>query len=206
MPLKNRQTSKLLSLFLLVLVFAAPCAAQTTPQTTPPWEIFVGYSLQRSDVREYFKTSPIIYASRGGYVNLNGWDASVTENINHWFGGTIDFSGHYKSPVVATTTNREQMYSIMYGPRFSYRAPGFTPFFHVLLGVAHADVKVTPTGPRASDSSFAAAAGGGLDLNIGSKAAIRLFQAEYFRTSLLGTRQDGLRASAGIVFHLGKNK
>ncbi len=140
------------------------------------------------------------------YVNLNGWDASVTENINHWFGGTIDFSGHYKSPVVANTTNREQMYSIMYGPRFSRRTAWVTPYFHALFGAAHADVKVTPTGPRASDSSFAAATGGGLDLNLGNKTAIRLFQAEYFRTSLLGTRQDGLRASAGIVFHLGKKK
>lgn len=157
-------------------------------------------------MRQYFKSSPILFTFRNQYVNLNGWEASVTENLNRWFGGTLDLSGHYKTPQLLGTTNRERMFSILYGPRFSYRTPSFVPFAHVLMGAAHAAVKVTPVGPHASDNSFAMAAGGGLDVNLGSKAAIRLFQVDYFRTNVLGTRPHNYRASAGVIFYLGKGE
>jgi hypothetical protein len=187
-----------------ILFFAAPSFAQTTA----PWEVFAGYSFQRSNMREYFKTTPIIYAVRNQGVNLiNGWDVSVTENMNRWFGGTLDISGHYrKSQVSGTTpsTNRDRMYTILYGPRLSYRRPWGIPFAHVLLGAAHAQVKVTPTGPRASDLSFAAAIGGGVDWNFRNKTAIRVVQAEYLRGNALGANQNSFRISAGIILYLGR--
>ncbi len=62
---------------LFIFSFATPCLAQEIPE----WEFFGGYSFQRSDVREYFKSSPIIYTFRGKYASLSGWDASVTENL-----------------------------------------------------------------------------------------------------------------------------
>ena len=156
-------------------------------------------------MREYFRTTPIIYAARNRGVNLiGGWDVSVTENINRWFGGTLDISGHYSAPEVSGTKNRQRTYSILYGPRLSYRRPWGSPFAHVLLGVAHAQVKVTPTGPRASDLSFATAIGGGLDWNFRGKTAIRLLQAEYLRANALGANQNSFRISAGIILYLGR--
>ncbi|MBI4482280.1 MAG: hypothetical protein HY652_05255 [Acidobacteria bacterium] len=202
MAQKNGPIQNFLQLFLIVLSFATPCVAQETPA----WEFFGGYSFQRSDVREYFKSSPILFTFRNQDVNLNGWETSVTENLNRWLGGTLDLSGHYKTPQLLGTRSRERMFSILYGPRFSYRTPSVIPFAHVLMGVAHAAVRVTPVGPHASDLSFAMAAGGGLDVNLGRKAAIRVFQADYFRTNLLGTRQNKYRASAGVVFYLGKRE
>ena len=199
---KNGRIQNFLQLFLIVLSLAAPCAAQTTPV----WEFFGGYSRARPDVREYFKSSPILYTFRSQYVNLRGWEVSVTENMNRWFGGTLQISGHYNTPQLLGTANRERMHSILYGPRFFYRTPWVIPFVHVLAGLARADVAVTPVGPHASDNTFAVAAGGGLDINLAGKAAVRLFQAEYFRTSALGTRQNSYRASAGVVFYLGKRK
>ena len=92
-------------------------------------------------MREYFKSTPIIYAVRNERMNLNGWDASVTEYVNRWFGGTLDIRGLYKSPQVRGTKNRERMYSILYGPRLAYRGPWGIPFAHVLLGVAHTQVR-----------------------------------------------------------------
>lgn len=202
MTQKNGRIQAFLHFSLIVLFFATPCLAQETPA----WEIFTGYSFQRSDMRTYFKSTPIIYTPRGRYLNLGGWEASVTENVNHWLAGTLDISGHYKSPQILGVTNREVMYSILYGPRISYRTRWAVPFGHVLMGAAHANVKVTPVGPHASDTSFAVAVGGGLDLNLGGKATVRVFQTDYFRTNILGTRPDGLRASAGVVFYLGKGK
>lgn len=70
----------------------------------------------------------------GTDVNANGWDASVTANINKWFGVTGDFSGGYKSIDGVSAS----VYSYAGGPVFSYRsASRFTPFAHVLIGGAH---------------------------------------------------------------------
>jgi hypothetical protein len=193
---------KILQLFLFILSFATPCLAQETPA----WEFFGGYSWERSDVREYFKSSPIIYTYRNHYVDLNGWDASLTENLNRWVGGVLDISGHYKTLNLRGTKNQERRYSILYGPRISYRTHGVNLFVQALGGVVQAKVKVTPVGPNDSAFSFAMAAGSGVDVNLGKRAAFRLFKAEYFWTNVLGTRQSSYRASAGFVFYWGKVK
>lgn len=198
----NHRFRYFLQFVLFGLFSATPCIAQQTPA----WEFFGGYSFQKSEMRGYFRSTPIIYTFRGQYMSLNGWVASATENRNRWFGATIDFSYHGKTPQVRGTTNRQRIYSLMYGPRFSHRTGRFTPFAHVLLGAARANVNVTPVGPRASDTSFAGAAGIGLDVNLGSNAAIRVLQADYFRAGLLGTRPNSYRASAGMILYLGKRE
>ncbi len=183
---------------LLLLLFAARSAAQSS-EPAPSWELFGGYSFQRSDVREYFKSTPIIYTARGRYANLDGWEVSVTENINRWFGGTLDISGHYTNSTIGGVPNRNQIYSLLYGPRIVYRRRWGVPFAHALLGAAYSRAKVTPVGPKASDFAFATAIGGGFDLSIGRRVAIRVVQADYFRTNALGVRPNGYRASAGVV-------
>jgi hypothetical protein len=188
---------------LLIVAFGGVCFAQNTPQ----WEVFTGYSFQRADVREYYKSTPIVYTFRHHYVNMNGFEASVTENMNRWFGGTLDFSAHFKTPQVLGVSNRERIYSVFYGPQFSYRKSSLgTAFAHVLLGGTHTGVSVEPTGPHASDFSFSFALGGGVDLTLTNKAAVRILQADYLRTSALGTNQNSYRLSAGMLFRLGKPK
>jgi len=189
-------------LFLLILLLTMPCLAQEVR----PWEVFAGYSFQRADVREYYKTTPIIYTFRHHYVNLNGFETAVTENVNHWFGGTLEFSGYYKTPQFLNVSNREQMYTILYGPRFSYRKPYGTAFVQGLLGAARTSVNVVPTGPHANDYSFAFDMGGGLDLTLTSQAAVRLLQLDYLRTNAFSSGQNNYRLSAGIVLHFGKGK
>jgi len=187
--------------FFVFLLPVTPACAQETPE----WEFFGGYSIQRTSVREYYKSTPSIYSIRYKQETLNGWGFAVTENINHWFGGTFDVSGHYKTPVLQGSPNQQQMHSFLYGPRFSIRTSLLTPFAHLLFGAAHSNVQVTPVGPHASDTSFAAAAGGGVDLRIHG-VAVRLIQAEYFHANALGINQNNYRASAGIVFHAGKSR
>src|SRR4029077_13991287 len=102
-----------LLVLLLILLLFVPCFAQETPE----WQFFGGYSFQRSDVREYFKTTPIIYTFRHHYVNMNGFDFSITENRNAWFGGTLDLTGSFDTPQVKGISNSEKILSIFYGPR-----------------------------------------------------------------------------------------
>ena len=185
-----------------MLLLSLPCAAQETPA----WQFFGGYSFQRADVREYFKTTPIIYTFRHHYVNMNGWEFAVTENRNRWFGGTLDLSGYYKTPKLLGISNREQIYTILYGPRFSFTQPYGIPFAHVLFGAAHTSTAVTPTGPHASDFSFAMAIGGGFDLPLKNNVAIRVLQADYLRANALGSGQNNFRLSAGVTLNLRKVK
>ena len=185
----------------LALIVATPCFGQ---QAVPSWDVYAGYSFERANVRHYFKSTPTLYAIRDQAANLHGLELSVTENSSRWFGGTVNLSIHANSPEMRGTTNHERIVSIMYGPRFSYRTPSFVPFAQVLAGATHADVKVTQPGPHASDWSFGTGVGGGLDLTIGSKAAIRLIQADYIRTGALGSGRNNYRASLGIVFYVGR--
>jgi len=198
--------SRLLWLFLLL---ASPCFAQEAPA----WEIFGGYSFQRADVREYLRSTVrssvgviTTYTPQHQYVNMNGWEFSATENRNRWFGGTLDISGYYKTPQVLSTDNREQIYSIFYGPQFSYRKPSRTAFAHILFGGTHTGVTVLPTGPHPSDFTFAMAVGGGMDMPLKNGTTIRILQADYLHTNALGIAQNNFRLSAGIVFNFGTAK
>ncbi len=202
LTLKNCRVRPHLIAAAIMLFFARPCVAQQTPR----WEFFSGYSLQRFNIRQYYKSTPITYAAQERSVNLSGWQISLTENRGRRYGGTLDLRGHYATPTLSGTSTSAKMYSIMYGPRFYRRTPKVTFFVQGLIGAAATRVAATPTGPHASDLSLAMAGGGGLDWNLRLKTAIRLLQAEYFRTSTLGTSPNGFRASAGIVFYFGGEK
>ena len=195
----------MLKTLLTILLLAAP-SVPTFAQQTPSWEFFAGYSMQRTNVRDYFKSTPIIYAVRNRYENLDGWNFSITENMNKRLGGTLELNGHYKTVPFQGTNSAQQMHSIVYGPRVSLRKSAFVPFVHILVGIAHADVRVKPTGPHLSDNSLAIAAGAGLDVNLWKGVAVRVLQAEFFHANAMGSNQNHYRAAAGIVFHVGKNK
>jgi hypothetical protein len=197
------------SLFLLVCL-VVPCLAQETPE----WQLFGGYSLQRAGVREYFKTTPIIFTFRNDSVFMNGVEFSATENRNRWFGGTLDFSAYFSTPQVAGISNQERIYSILYGPNFSIPTHGGTAelfhggnlFAHALFGAAHNSVHVTPTGPHASDFAFNMALGGGFDIPLRTDVSIRVLQVDYMRTTAFSNGRNNFRFSAGVVFNTGKLK
>ena len=178
---------KLLWLIPLVLFLSNPATAQqATPGNTPQIEVFGGYSYALADFSN-------------DSVHLNGWNFSLTENVNSWFGGTADFSGHYAQP--SNTNVNAHMF--LFGPTFALRrSRSITPFSHVLLGGILASRGYI--GVSEPVTRFAAAFGGGVDLQVHDKVAIRLFQADYFLTPFFGLRQDNLRVSGGIVFRFGR--
>jgi hypothetical protein len=137
------------------------------------------------------------------HINGAGWNASVSQNVTSWFGGTLDVSGAYARPTIKIAANlfgpgfpptaesfpnliNASAYTFMYGPTFSYRKRRFDLFGRVLLGAAHARASVTSQGaadlaavgvfatPTSSQTKFAIAAGGGTDFPFANVLALRL--------------------------------
>jgi opacity protein-like surface antigen len=134
----------------------------------------------------------------GGSFDLNGGNVSVTENLNHWFGGRIEFNA-FNGGVGGTNVSAE---TITYGPVFSYRKyERFTPYGHVQFGAVHGSVGYL--GISESAFKFAMTAGGGVDINLNPRIAIRV-QGDYLMTRFLDLRQDNLQFSTGVVIHFGR--
>jgi hypothetical protein len=176
----------------VLLIF---CVANTRAQDVPRLEISGGYSYLDANLS----------GSNGTHIHLNGGGGSVTENVNNWFGGRVEFnaySGYENVQISGVNTRRTvSAQTITYGPVFSYRRSSrFTPFAHVQIGAIHGGQFYQDI--SAGAYKFALAPGGGVDLALNRKAVIRL-DAEYLMTRFLSQRQDNLVGSVGIVFHFG---
>jgi len=128
------------------------------------------------------------YARLAEAVNAHGWNFSIAGNVNSWFGIAADVSGHYRSGL--------SLYAYTIGPRFSMRNT-VTAFTHFLFGGAR-------LGDGGSLSAFGMIFGGGFDVPIGERFALRLLQADYLFTRFGGETQNNARLSAGIVFTFGR--
>lgn len=177
---------RVLCLFALVVIAALPAAAQA-----PKAEVFGGYS--------YVRVNP---GSGIDGINLNGWNASVTGNLNDWFGITGDFGGVYGSPNISGTSVNTNAHTFLFGPTIKARSDKLEPFAHALFGGAR--LKGSSLGVSASDTSFAMALGGGVDWKANDAVSIRLAQFDYLLTRFGGDSQHNARISAGIVFRFGR--
>src|SRR5690349_23675935 len=124
--------------------------------------------------------------------NFNGWNAAVTGNLNSWLGIIADVSGAYRSPIQNTpsrVTNIQissHQYNLVFGPTVAYRKDQrIKPYAHALLGLSHLSSTGTfalTTGGTSSISdsvsTFAMALGGGVDLDVNKRIAIRVLQAD----------------------------
>jgi len=198
-------------LFATVLLIAnLPASAQPSH---PSAEVFGGYSYMNTKVFDR--------------DSLHGWGASVAGNLSANWGFAAEFSGHYGNsatpsrvfefpplppitiPGIDLNTSK---YLFMFGPRFSVRGDRVTGFAHVLLGGAKTNLKSTfrnvgviafpledPSFGQ-SETGFAMAIGGGLDVNAGKNFAVRILQVDYVPDRSLGQWQHNVRAQFGIVF------
>ena len=201
-------------------------------QEMPKFEVFAGGSYLRfhsdgADISTLTGRQGDYYA-RNVNLNLYGWNTSVTENMNNWFGGEMDFSGLYGNPTSPALSSllasastglsaniSTNMYTFMFGPRIRFRRIGrVVPFAHVLAGAARFDAtfganQLTSSNGGISSTfsdsqtAFALSPGAGFDLTVANNLAVRLFQLDYLMTRLYGRRQDNARVSVGILFHIG---
>jgi opacity protein-like surface antigen len=193
---------KLVLVAVLLLGFSVMAMAQDVPAV----EVFGGYSFLRVD------TTTTAGAPSGTVnLNMNGWDASVAFNGNKWIGFLADFGGYYGTldtsyeyPQGVKSWADISIYSVMVGPRITIRKGKCTPFLQGLLGYAR--IKSLELGDVYTENDFAMAFGGGVDINLNNRIAIRPVQMEYVTTKAgrTGDFADHLRYSAGIVLKLGK--
>jgi hypothetical protein len=178
--------SRKLSFFLLIWavlvfpIFASPGAlAAQTDEThytdhmpMPPYELYGGYSLVFRPY-DHSNVNPVAGA-------MNGWDASLRVPlplVGNWLGVKGDVSGDYRndSPVFDP-----HAYFFLAGPQVSLHMGKSTLFAHVLVGSAHLNQNVIPS--LKSGSTFAMAAGGGLDLGISRRLVWRV-AGDFYNTN-----------------------
>jgi hypothetical protein len=167
---------KLLGITIFFLLASLAAAAEDSPKA----EVFGGYQYSRQ---------------QGS--NLNGWNAALTRNLNHWFGATADFSGAYLSQGGVGFRS----YTYTFGPTIASRSSEtFTPFAHALFGGFHqsADLSGSSLG---TSNGFAMIFGGGVDAALSRRLAVRVGQFDFMSFHTSGASSNIFRFSAGIVFH-----
>ncbi len=198
-------------LFFLSVLLLFPSLAALA-QETPQWEVFGGYSYLRVDLGP---TSPLPSFDQiigSGHVSVNGWHASIAENVTSWFGAVVDVSGHYNIQALNLTpfgfpgqtlkVNRSA-YVAGGGPQVSYRRfERASLFAHALFGAVQVRAKVPTTGLKRSDNAWGMTLGGGIDVKLSSHLAVRA-QADLIRTHFSDLIQNSVRVSGGLVYRIG---
>ncbi len=199
----------------VLAVFLFCLSAIMAAQETPKFDLFGGYSFGR-----------LKPPNNIGPVNLNGWDSSLTWNLNSWLGIEAEGSGHYGSSgrrsqiiVFCTSTGCMQpiptpplttdhrFHTYAFGPRLTWRnGHAVTPFAHVLFGGGLHAVSVEDSGIfkfTEHADSFLVKTGGGLDLRLNSHVSWRT-QIDWLTYKLNADRKDSFAVTTGPVFHFGR--
>jgi hypothetical protein len=183
------------------------CSAAMWGQATGPtsWDVFVG-GLYNRGISESTGQDQTVHLNG---QNLYGWDVSVSERpyaSRRWIGGTIEAGGTYYSNTTifenVPLAFNYSLYTVMGGPVVAVPSGRVRPFAHALLGAGIEQGSDSAEGQSASGSvdHFGFALGGGVDVSINRKLAIR-GQGDWLRVSQ--TQVDAalsmVRATAGIV-------
>jgi len=171
--------------------------------------------------------------SFGVHPGAHGWNGSAQYNATRFLGIKADFSGHYNTPITISSQIANSLaqlgitwlppkassYSYLFGPVLFEITGRYKPFAHALFGENRvgtnlSNVKLSGIGApglTASDTAFAMAFGGGVDIRISERIAIRAGQVDYFYTKHdftggapgVATHQNNIRASVGFLFQFG---
>ena len=125
-----------------------------------------------------------------GNETLWGWGIAGQGNINKYFGIVGEWNANHGSSTIPDEITEEgdipvdlRVQTILFGPRFSYRAKAVTVFGHFLIGAATLKVDDESNLIEGLDEmtnwQVAYAIGGGLDINVGKHFAIRPIQLDY---------------------------
>ena len=195
-------------LLLLIALMCAP-AAFAQGKDYSFYEFYVGYAYERADnnadaLSRNGKTkingTTVNFASEK--ENYNGFQAEFNQNVTRHIGIVTSFSGTYKrADYLDVNTGKSfnasvQRYDLLAGPRYNWRGDSVTPFVNALFGISH--VRAAFDDKTRSDTAFAMAFGGGLDVHASDHVDVRVIQVDYVPTFFNGKRQDGIRAGAGI--------
>lgn len=184
-----------LTLALGLAAICSPVFAQDAPRV----EVFGGYSYLNIDTNGLTSRQ-----------SANGWEASVSGNFNRWFAVEGSVAGYYKTYTVdldplglGIVDVDVHDYSYLAGPRINFRPV----FVHALIGGDH--LTGSALGFSASQDSFAAAFGGGVEWKVAPQWAIRgsgdyvITRHNIFGSAFQNFTQNNFRASVGVVYLIG---
>jgi opacity protein-like surface antigen len=207
---------------LLGLIIVASTSIAVAQDDYKRWEIFGGYS--RNNVDSGISDSDPELGFIDVREGFNGFNASVTGNLTRYFGLKFDVSGHYKTQTIPFTSIahvdvNSRLYNFLGGVQVKDNSAEstFKPFAHALVGAAHGRNRVNfsndfcvafasipapcPFDFTDSETGFAGAFGGGLDIRVSNRIDIRAIQIDYNPTRLGDSTQHNIRIGVGLVFH-----
>lgn len=198
---------RLIFLLIIGLFVSIPSFAQEV--IYPKAEIFGGFSISSASVSST-STDPItgLTTTTSLRENFMGWQASVNGNITHHLGIVGDFGGQYKT-VAGIPLNS---YQFLFGPRIMFRGPRITPFVHAMFGGVKEGVGSTTltilgtsvTTPAVSSTGLGMGMGGGLDVNVSDRFALRVPQFDWTPMHIGGVwEKNVIRIGIGLVIKTG---
>jgi outer membrane immunogenic protein len=143
-----------------------------------------------------------------GCISLQGGNGWVSYNLIRSFDLVGEVGSQYApniSPFAADLAVTSYMVGVRYKKNIGVR---LSPFAQAVAGGAHASGSMAPgnSGIPGSSNAFAMAAGGGIDLGLSQRFALRLIQADYYYTRFpngVNDHQNNLRIGAGLVVRFG---
>ena len=162
-------------------------SAAALAQDTPRFQLFGGYSYTH-------------VSGANGSGNLHGWNAALGGNLTRHLSLVADFAGGYDRSS-GTAVN---VHTFLFGPQVTKRAKRADLFAQALFGVGR--VGASASGIGASDTAFATALGGGVDVHVGSRVSFRVAQIDYLLTRFGGHSQNNFRVSTGLVIRWGRTR
>ena len=216
---------KLFSVFCVMILSGVFAFAQTTGYKKG--EFYVGYSNNQVDTGANSNTGNAARDFFNDRLSFNGFEFSGVANVSRYVGIKGDLSGTYRSrgfsqmTGTGTTTNtlsfntRNSLYNFLGGVQFKDNASTgtFKPFAHVLAGAGNYRTKVSNVtcsnttitncsslAQTFSDTGFAAAFGGGLDIRAGDHVDVRAIQIDYNPIRVSGAIDHNFRFGFGLNF------
>lgn len=170
-----------------VLALAAPAMAQNQPRG----DLAASFSVL------YDRELPNDVAGISGWLPT-GWVVAGAGRLT----GPLSFVGevgaNYKPTTYQGLDVTLNVYSFLAGIRYTARVnPKVTPFVQMLFGVARASASAM--GESASSDAFATQIGGGVDVGVSRKVALRL-QGDYRALRASGGYGNEFRLATGIVY------
>ena len=206
---------KLLLLFAILLVCAPAGFAQSDYSH---WEFFIGYAHERANngadrldrrgvaVNANGSTQRVDFVSKR--IPYNGVSGEVVANVTPHIGLVANVAVTFaNTDFLDALTGRNfhgrvTRYTLLFGPRYNFRnSSPFIPYAHALFGVARYQAKFRNhdfSCPDTSETAFAMALGGGLDIRASKHVDIRAGQVDYLPVFFSHKREDGLRFTAGV--------
>ena len=202
-------------LFLLFLV-AVVCAPAVFGQDEDVrrYEFYGGYAYQRVvDTPRNVPFADGIAVLNARDQNYHGFTGEFNQNLTRHWGLVTSFTGVYdKTPWSTAITGtplkaNASRYDLMFGPRYNFRLGRINPFAEAMAGFEHLHVDFTNqtngNSAKVSDTAFAMAFGGGLDVRLNNRFDVRAIQADYIPTFFNSSHQNNYRLGAGLKVKVG---